>query len=137
MGKILKGEEERLTMGNIDSLRDWGHARDYVEGMWLILQNDVPDDYVLATGEMHSVREFIVKAFSLKGFDIKWRGTGIEEIGYDENTGRELIFIDAKYFRPAEVELLLGDSTKAKNILKWEPKIKFEELVKLMVDADC
>jgi len=137
LGKILKGEEDKLIMGNIDSLRDWGHAKDYVEGMWLILQNDVPDDYVLATGEMHSVREFIEKAFSNKGFDIKWKGTGIEEIGYDEKTGRELIFIDAKYFRPAEVELLLGDSTKAKNILKWKPKIKFDELVKLMVDADC
>jgi GDPmannose 4,6-dehydratase len=137
LGKIIRGEEDKLIMGNIDSLRDWGHAKDYVEGMWLILQNDVPDDYVLATGEMHSVREFIVKAFSLKGFDIKWRGTGTEEIGYDVNTGRELIYIDAKYFRPSEVELLLGDSTKARNVLKWEPKIKFDELVKLMVDADC
>jgi len=137
LGKILRGEEDKLVMGNIDSFRDWGHAKDYVEGMWLILQNDIPDDYVLATGEMHSVREFIVNAFSQRGFDIKWKGVGVEEIGYDETTGRELIFINAKYFRPTEVELLLGDSTKAKNVLKWKPKIKFDELVKLMVNIDC
>jgi GDPmannose 4,6-dehydratase len=136
LGKILRGEEDKLTMGNIDSLRDWGHARDYVEGMWLILQQDKADDYVLATGKMHSVRKFIETAFGIKGFNIKWKGSGIDEIGYDENTGRELIFIDAKYFRPAEVELLLGDPTKAKTVLKWEPKIDFKELVQLMVDAD-
>jgi GDPmannose 4,6-dehydratase len=137
LGKILRGETDRLKMGNIDALRDWGHAKDYVKGMWHILQHSEPVDYVLATGEMHTVREFIEKAFSLRGFDIKWKGTGVEEIGYDSVTGRELIFIDSKYFRPAEVERLLGDATKAKDELGWEPKITFAELVKEMVDADC
>jgi GDPmannose 4,6-dehydratase len=137
LGKILRGQEDRLVMGNIDSLRDWGHAKDFVEGMWLILQKDQPDDFILATGEMHSVREFIEIAFKLKGFNIKWKGKDVEEIGYDENTGRELIFIDSKYFRPAEVEQLLGDATKAKEELNWEPKIKFTDLVKEMVESDC
>jgi GDPmannose 4,6-dehydratase len=124
-------------MGNIDSQRDWGHAMDYVEGMWRILQHDTPDDFILATGEMHSVREFIEKAFALKNIHIKWKGEAIDEIGYDETTGKEYIFIDAKYFRPAEVELLIGDATKAKTILGWKPNISFEELVKRMVDKDC
>jgi GDPmannose 4,6-dehydratase len=137
LNKILKGETDRLVMGNIDSQRDWGHAMDYVEGMWRILQNDTPDDFVLATGEMHSVREFIEKAFAIKNIHIKWKGEGINEIGYDENTGKEYIFIDTKYFRPAEVELLIGDATKSKTILGWKPNISFEELVKRMVDKDC
>lgn len=137
LGKILRGECDKLVMGNIDSFRDWGHARDYVEGMWKILQHDKPDDFVLATGSMYSVRNFIEKAFEIKGFNIKWKGTGVDEIGYDADSGRELIFIDAKYFRPAEVEQLLGDSTKARTLLGWEPKIKFDELVKLMVGVDC
>jgi len=137
LNKILKGETDRLVMGNIDSQRDWGHATDYVEGMWRILQNDNPDDFVLATGEMHSVREFIETAFKLKGINIKWKGQGINEIGYDETSGKEYIFIDAKYFRPAEVELLIGDANKAKTLLGWKPNIKFEELVKRMVNQDC
>jgi GDPmannose 4,6-dehydratase len=137
LNKILKGETDRLVMGNIDSQRDWGHAMDYVEGMWRILQHDKPDDFVLATGEMHSVREFIEAAFKLKGIDIKWKGEGINEIGYDETSGKEYIFIDAKYFRPAEVELLIGDATKAKTVLGWQPIIKFEELVERMVNQDC
>jgi GDPmannose 4,6-dehydratase len=137
LNKILKGTDNKLVLGNINSLRDWGHAKDYVEGMWLILQNDVPDDYVLATNEYHTVREFVEKAFALKGFNIKWKGEGINEIGYDENTGRELIFISEKYFRPAEVDELLGDSTKAKINLGWTTKYSFDELVKDMVDADC
>ena len=124
-------------MGNIDSLRDWGNAKDFVEGMWMILQHDTPDDYVLATGEMHSVREFIEIAFKLKGFEISWKGEGVNEIGYDNKTGKELIFIDSKYFRPAEVEQLLGDCTKATNVLGWKPKTKFIELVKEMVEQDC
>lgn len=136
LGKILKGTENKLLMGNIDALRDWGHAKDYVVGMWLILQEDEPDDYVLATGEMHSVREFIEKAFALKGFDIKWKGKDINEIGYDSKTGRELIFIDKKYFRPTEVEQLLGDSIKARTKLGWYPKISFDELVVEMVEHD-
>lgn len=137
LNKILKGETDRLVMGNIDSQRDWGHARDYVEGMWLILQHDTPDDFVLSTGEMHSVREFIVKAFALKGINIVWKGEGVGEIGYDENTGKEYVFIDAKYFRPAEVELLIGDSTKARTVLQWQPQIAFSELVERMVNSDC
>jgi GDPmannose 4,6-dehydratase len=137
LGKILKGETDRLVMGNIDSERDWGHAKDYCYGMWLMLQHDEPDDYILATGIKYSVRDFIEKAFSLKNINIKWKGQGIDEIGYDENTGRELIFIDQKYFRPAEVDELLGDPTKAKTVLGWKPKISFDELVKEMVDGDC
>ena len=137
LGKILRGQENKLVMGNIDSLRDWGHAEDYVEGMWRILQADKPDDYVLATGKMYSVRTFIEKAFALKGFNIKWKGSGVDEIGYDENTGRELIFISEKYFRPAEVEQLLGDSTKARTNLGWQPRVELDELVRRMVDCDC
>ena len=137
LGKIVRCETDRLVMGNIDSLRDWGHAADYVEGMWRILQYDTPEDFVLATGEMHTVREFIEKAFGLRGFQIAWRGTGENEIGYDTITGRDLIFVDAKYFRPTEVELLLGDATKAKTLLGWEPSIPFDEIVKRMVNWDA
>lgn len=135
--KILKGETDKLVMGNLDSLRDWGNAKDYVEGMWRILQHDNPEDFVLATGEMHSIKEFIEEAFKLKGFDIKWKGHGVDEIGYDDKTGKELIFVDAKYFRLAEVNQLLGDSTKAKTLLGWEPKKTFKDLVREMVENDC
>jgi GDPmannose 4,6-dehydratase len=124
-------------MGNIDSLRDWGHARDYVEGMWLVLQHDKPDDFVLATGKMNTVRSFIEKAFSIKNIELEWKGEGVNEIGYDKNTQKEYVFIHPKYFRPAEVELLIGDATKARNQLNWEPKIQFEELVERMVANDC
>ena len=137
LGNIIKGKQNNLILGNINSLRDWGHAKDYVEGMWLMLQQDVPDDYVLSTNEYRTVREFVEKAFALKGFNIKWKGSGISEIGYDEITGRELINISEKYFRPAEVEELLGDSTKARIELGWTPKHSFDELVKEMVDGDC
>jgi GDPmannose 4,6-dehydratase len=137
LGKILRGETDRLVMGNIDSLRDWGHARDYVEGMWRILQHESADDFVLSTGEMHSVREFIEKAFLLRGFQIKWRGSGVDEVGYDEITGRDLVFIDAKYFRPTEVDLLLGNSQKARSLLGWTPSTSFEELVRVMVEQDA
>jgi GDPmannose 4,6-dehydratase len=137
LNKILKGVDDKLVLGNINSLRDWGHAKDYVEGMWRILQNDTPDDYVLSTNEYHTVREFIEKSFSLKGFNIKWKGEGVNEIGYDENTGRELIFISEKYFRPAEVDELLGDSTKARTELGWKCNYSFDDLVKEMVDSDC
>jgi GDPmannose 4,6-dehydratase len=102
-----------------------------------MLQADKPDDYILATSDMHSVREFVEKAFKLKNFDIKWKGTGIDEIGYDANTGRELIFISEKYFRPTEVELLIGDATKARQELSWTPKVSFDDLVKEMVENDC
>jgi GDPmannose 4,6-dehydratase len=135
--KILSGKTDRLVMGNIDSERDWGHAEDYVEGMWRILQHDTPDDFVLATGEKHTVRKFIEKAFALKDIDIVWKGEGVNEIGYDKNSGIEYVFIDEKYYRPAEVELLLGDATKAKTILGWQTKVDFDTLVKRMVDCDC
>lgn len=137
LNMILKGEKESLVMGNIDSKRDWGHAKDYVEGMWRILQHDKPDDFVLSTNTMHSVREFIEKSFALKGFDIKWEGEGLEEKGYDKNSGKLLVSISDKYFRPAEVDLLLGDSTKARNELNWKPQYTFEELIQEMVNEDC
>ena len=137
LNSILKGDSDKLVLGNIDAKRDWGHAKDYVEGMWRMLQVDTPDDYVLSTNEFHSVREFIEKSFALRGFDIKWKGSGLDEIGYDENTGRELIFISEKYFRPAEVEELLGDSTRARTELEWVPQYSFDELVQEMVDGDC
>ena len=137
LNMILNGERETLVMGNIDAKRDWGHAKDYVEGMWRILQSEHPDDFILSTNEMHSVREFIEKAFALKGFYVKWKGTGMDEIGYDANTGRELITISDRYFRPAEVDELLGDSTKARTELGWDPKYSFDELVREMVEQDC
>jgi GDPmannose 4,6-dehydratase len=137
LGNIIKGKQDKLVLGNINSLRDWGHAKDYVEGMWLMLQQEKPEDYILSTGEYHSVREFVEKTFALKGFTIKWKGVGVEEIGYDETTGRELIFISEDYFRLAEVDELLGDSTKARNELGWVPKCGFDELVRDMVDNDC
>lgn len=137
LGMILRGERKNLVMGNIDAKRDWGHAKDYVEGMWRMLQADAPDDFVLSTNEFHSVREFIEKAFALKGFNIKWKGEGLDEIGYDEQTGQELILISSEYFRPAEVDELLGDSTKARTLLHWKPTVTFDELVKEMVESDC
>ena len=137
LNMILKGERNNLVMGNLNSMRDWGHARDYVEGMWRILQADTPDDYVLATNKMHSVKEFIEISFKLKGFNIKWKGEGLNEIGYDENSGRELIYVSDRYYRPAEVDELWGDASKAKEKLGWSPSTSFEELVKDMVDHDC
>ena len=137
LNMILKGERENLIMGNIDAKRDWGHAKDYCYGMWLMLQQDKPDDYVLSTNEQYSVREFIEKAFKIKGFDIKWKGKGVNEIGYDEKTNKELIFISEKYFRPCEVESLLGDCSKAEKNLGWEKKYTFDKLVKEMVISDC
>ena len=130
LNDIIKGKTNKLVIGNLDAKRDWGHAKDYVEGMWKMLQVDEPKDYVLSTNEFHSVREFIEKSFYLKGFNIKWKGKGLNEIGYDVNTGRELIFVSDKYFRPAEVDELLGDSTKARNELGWIPKYSFDDLVK-------
>ena len=137
LNMILKGERDKLVMGNIDAKRDWGHAKDYVEGMWRILQADKPGDFVLSTNEFHSVREFIEMSFTMKGFNIKWKGEGLDEIGYDEKTGRELIFISERYFRPAEVEELLGDSTKVRTMLGWKPQYSFRELVEEMVLEDC
>ena len=137
LNMILKGERDTLVMGNIDALRDWGHAKDYCYGMWLMLQQEKPEDYVLATNEYHSVREFIEIAFSLRGFEIKWKGKGLEEIGYDNKTGRELIFISERYFRPCEVDELLGDASKAEKNLGWKRKYDFKKLVEEMVELDC
>ena len=137
LNKILNGEIDCLTLGNLEAQRDWGHAKDYVYGMWLMLQQEQPQDYVLATNTIHSVREFVEEAFKLKGFIIKWKGSGLEEIGYDEKTNRILVKISEKYFRPTEVDQLLGDSTKAQKNLNWKPKYSFKELVKEMVEFDC
>ncbi len=137
LGNIVKGTQDKLVLGNINSLRDWGHAKDYVEGMYLMLQQETPDDYILSTNEYHTVREFVEKSFALRGFNIKWKGEGINEIGYDENTGRELVFISEKYFRPTEVDELLGDSSKARKELGWTLKHSFDELVREMVTQDC
>jgi len=136
LSNIARGKQSSLVLGNLNSLRDWGHARDYVEGMWLMLQQDGPDDYILSTNEYHSVKEFVEKSFLLKGFHIRWRGEGLQEVGYDELTGRELILVSSRYFRPAEVDELLGDSTKARTKLGWQPKYSFDDLVKEMVESD-
>ena len=133
---IKLGLQEKLYMGNLDAKRDWGHAKDYVEGMWLMLQQNQPDDYVLATGEAHTVRDFIENAFLEIGETIIWKGKGEEEIGLSQNTNKILIEVDKRYFRPTEVNYLLGDATKAKTILGWEANVKFSELVKEMVKED-
>jgi len=133
---IEHGLQDRLYLGNIDAKRDWGHARDFVEGMWLILQQQQSDDYVLATGEMHSVREFVERAFAHTGRTISWRGKGVDEVGIDAKSGAELVCIDPRYFRPTEVDELLGDPTKARNVLGWTHKTAFKDLVAEMVEAD-
>ena len=135
--RIARGYQERLYLGNLDALRDWGYAKDYVECMWLMLQHPTPEDFVIATGEMHSVREFVTKAFAEAGINIRWEGKGIDEKGIDVTTGKVLVEVDPKYFRPAEVEQLLGDPTKAKTLLGWNPtKTSFDELIKKMVRYD-
>ncbi len=135
--RIAQGFQDKLYLGNLDSLRDWGYAKDYVECMWLILQHEIPEDFVIATGEYHTVREFCTLAFKEVGIELRWEGKGVEEKGIDVNTGRELVAVDPKYFRPAEVEQLLGDPTKAKTMLGWNPrKTSFPELVKIMVQHD-
>ena len=136
LARIKLGVEDAIYMGNLDAKRDWGYAKDYVEGMWMMLQQDEPNDYVLATNETHTVREFIEAASQRLGFDIVWQGEGVDEVGVDSKTGKTIIQIDPHYFRPAEVDLLIGDPAKAKKIMGWEPKVKFKELVEIMVDAD-
>jgi len=136
VGRIKHGLQERLYLGNLDAKRDWGYAKDYVEAMWLMLQQEQPDDYVIATGETHSVREFCELSFRRAGIELEWRGEGFEEVGIDRATGRTLIAIDPRYLRPTEVDLLLGDPAKAKAELGWEPRTTFTELVDLMVDHD-
>lgn len=136
LAMILAGKEECLYLGNLEARRDWGYAKEYVEGMWLMLQQSEPDDYILATGETHSVREFIEEAAKAAGIDLIWKGEGINEVGIDNNTGKIIIKIDLKYFRPAEVDLLCGDASKAKEKLGWEPRVKFKNLVKIMMIVD-
>jgi len=135
--RIAQGLQDKLYLGNLDAKRDWGYAKDYVECMWLMLQHDEPEDFVIATGQMHSVKEFCTLAFAEAGIDLRWKGEGIEEKGIDKATGQVLVEVDPKYFRPAEVEQLLGDPSKAKKLLGWNPqKTSFEDLVKLMVKHD-
>ena len=136
MARIKLGKQDKLYLGNLDAKRDWGYAKDYVEGMWLMLQQDKPDDYVLATGEMHSVRELVEETGRLLDFDIEWKGDGEQEKGIDKKTGKILVEIDPHYYRPAEVDLLLGDASKARKELGWKPKVTYKELIKIMVDAD-
>jgi GDPmannose 4,6-dehydratase len=133
---IERGLQDRLYLGNLDAKRDWGHARDFVEGMWLMLQQPEPDDYVLATGEMHSVREFVELAFECVGRQIEWRGAGVGEVGVDAKSGAELVHVDPNYFRPTEVEQLLGDPSKARAKLGWQATTRFPDLVAEMVEAD-
>lgn len=136
LARIKLGTQEVLTLGNMDSLRDWGHAKDYVEMMWLMLQQEKPEDFVIATGQQQSVREFVNLAAQELGMKIRWEGSGVDEKGYDIETGRCIITVDPKYFRPTEVETLLGDASKARQRLNWTPKITFHQLVKEMVTAD-
>lgn len=136
VANIMAGKQEKLSLGNMDAKRDWGFAGDYVYGMWLILQQEKPQDYVLATNETHTVREFVELAFAEVGIEIEWKGTGVDEKGYDKATGRLLVDVNPRYFRPAEVELLWGDATKAEKELGWERKVSFQGLVSMMVDAD-
>jgi GDPmannose 4,6-dehydratase len=136
LSKIKLGIDKTLFLGNLDAKRDWGYAKDYVEGMWKMMQAEVADDFVLATNEAHSVREFVEESARLLGFDIVWKGKGVNEKGVDKNTGKTIIAVDKRYFRPAEVDLLLGDYTKAKKTLGWRPKTTFKELVKIMTEAD-
>jgi GDPmannose 4,6-dehydratase len=135
--RIAQGMQDKLYLGNLDAKRDWGYAKDYVECMWLMLQHESPEDFVIATGEFHSVREFCTLAFAEVGINLRWEGAGVDEKGIDIATGKILVEVDPKYFRPAEVEQLLGDPTKAKTLLGWDPrKTSFEQLVKLMVAND-
>ncbi|XP_033755156.1 GDP-mannose 4,6 dehydratase-like isoform X1 [Pecten maximus] len=136
VAKISLGQQEEIQLGNIDSMRDWGHAKDYVEAMWLMMQQEKPDDFVISTGESHSVREFVEKAFKVIGIEIVWEGSGVDEVAKDKATGVIRVRINSKYYRPTEVEFLQGDCTKAKTNLKWQPKYTFDSLVEEMVKSD-
>ncbi len=136
VARIQLGLMDKLYLGNLDAKRDWGFAGDYVEAMWLMLQQDRPEDYVVATGETHSVREFVTKAFQEVGMELEWQGKGVEEKGMDKSSGKVVVEIDPRYFRPTEVDILLGDPSKAKEQLGWKPKVGFSELVRMMVSAD-
>jgi GDPmannose 4,6-dehydratase len=136
LARIREGLDDCLYLGNLDSLRDWGHARDFVRAQWLMLQQGAPEDYVIATGEQHSVREFVERAAGHMGMRIEWRGSGVDEQGVDANTGRGIVKIDARYFRPTEVDALLGDPSKARSRLGWKAEISFERMVQEMVESD-
>lgn len=136
LANIKLGKQNTLFVGNLDAKRDWGHAKEYVEAMWLMLQQEKPEDFVIATGETHSVREFIEASCKELGIKLRWVGTGINEIGVEEETGKVIVKIDEKYFRPTEVDLLIGNPEKAKKVLGWEAKTKFQDLVKMMVRSD-
>ncbi|MEW5755435.1 MAG: GDP-mannose 4,6-dehydratase [Pseudomonadota bacterium] len=136
VARISKGQQEVLRLGNLDALRDWGYAKEYVECMWLMLQQEKPDDFVIATGKTYSVRYFVEQAFKCVGITVEWRGVGVGEKGVDSKTGKVLVEVDSRYFRPAEVELLQGDASKAKRLLGWENKTTLEELIKIMIDYD-
>ena len=136
-GRIAEGLQDHLELGNMDSLRDWGYAKDYVECMWLILQQDKPDDFVIATGEQHTVRDFTEKAFAVNGITLRWEGTGLEEKGYDAATGKMLVCVNPQWFRPTDVDNLWGNPTKAKTVLGWNPqKTSYEELIRIMAEHD-
>jgi GDPmannose 4,6-dehydratase len=136
VGRIKFGLQDRLYLGNLDARRDWGYAKDYVEAMWLMLQQEQAEDFVIATGEMHTVREMCARAFARAGIELEWRGEGAEECGVDSRSGRVLVEVDRRYLRPTEVDELLGDPSKAKERLGWTPSTTFEQLVDLMIDAD-
>ena len=137
VGRIARGEQDCLYLGNLDALRDWGYAKDYIECMWLMLQQESPEDYVIATGENHTVREFVTLAFRYAGYELQWHGSGIEERGVDRKTGRTLVAVDPRFFRPSEVDQLLGDPTKAQTRLGWNPhRTSFADLVRIMVEND-
>ena len=134
--RIKRGLQDKLFLGNLDAKRDWGYAKDYIEAMWLMLQQAEPDDYVIATGETHSVREFCAEAFKAVDIDIDWQGAGVSEKGIDRVSGKTLIEIDPRYFRPTEVDILVGDASKARRKLNWQANVTFSELVEIMVEAD-
>jgi GDPmannose 4,6-dehydratase len=136
VGRMRYGLQERLYLGNLEARRDWGYAKDYVEAMWLMLQQPEPDDYVIATGKTHSVRDFCDRAFRRAGFTLEWKGQGLDEVGVERGTGRVLVAIDPGYLRPSEVDCLQGDASKARAKFGWAPRVGFEELVDMMVDAD-
>ncbi len=136
IAKIIKGQQNEIVLGSLESKRDWGYAPEYVEGMWLMLQQDNPDDYVLATGETHTIKEFVENAFKVAGYGITWEGEGVNTKGIDKKSGKVLVEVSPEFYRPAEVDVLIGNPQKTKEKLGWQPKVKFEELVRIMVEAD-
>jgi len=136
LSKIKLGKQDILELGNLDSKRDWGYAKEFVKAMWLILQQEKPEDFVIATGETHSVREFVEASCRELGINLQWQGQGLDEIGIDKDSGEIIIKINPRYFRPSEVDILIGDPSKAKEKLNWEPKTRFNELVKIMIKSD-